>query len=148
MADLDSLLDRLRSGSLHARYGAVMSLRKMGPAILPEVFAVLASEHEGDYARLAALEALRPFHMEVAREDLRSLWPILNAAHAPSLKIEVIQLLERRGCVEMIPALRECLEDDVDERIQDWGLEDESTAQSRVCAYAEKAIQALERLGK
>jgi hypothetical protein len=137
------LIEQLRSQSLHARYGAVQALRKIGPGIIKSVSPLIASPQENDLTRLSALEAIRPFYSCISEDDLLAFSFILTEPHIAALKIETIKLLKACRYTRSLPAIRACLGDDtVDERIQSWGFDDKD---HQVAAYASDAISAIER---
>jgi len=140
---LDDLIDKLRSNSLHTRYGAVMALRRVGASMVAPLLPIVNSPFEGGYTRLAALEAVKPFCMCISRPGLDAFCAILRTSCYASLKIELIKVLVVRRHVHAIPSLQLCRTDEsVDDRrsLNSWSREDE-----RVSGHAQNAIQALER---
>lgn len=136
-----STIEQLKSNSLHARYGAVMELRRIGPSIVESVLPLITSPREDDLTRLAALEAVRPFYSYLGANDLLGLSGVLPTIDSPALKIELIKLLMLCRFIQALPSIRTCLDDHAtDERIK-W-LDDE---RHRVSTYAQEAIYLLER---
>lgn len=141
----DAIIEQLKSDSLHARYGAVVALRRIGPAVVESVLPLITSSREKDFTRLAALEVARRFYSCIYDDDLLALSRALPTLYSPALKIELIKLLTLCRFVRALPSIRTCLDDHAtDERFQIWFEEFEQ--EHRVSTYAHQAIQSLERI--
>ena len=144
----EALIEQLKSDSLHARYGAVNALRKVGPDIIESALPLIVSGHEKDNTRLASLEAIRPFFSCVGAVGLRALSSALPTMRSPALKIELIKLLTLRRFAEAIPSVRMCVDQhEFDERIQWFGQSDEDDREGLVSTHAREFIRSVERSG-
>lgn len=142
---IDVLIENLRSDSLHARYGAVMALRKLGPEIIPAAVRVVVANREKDFTRVAALEAMKPHYSAIPADDLRRFCRLLPHLSSPALKIEFIQLLACRHFPEAVPSIEACLDDRrEDERLQLWW----ESSEDEVSTYARNALVDLRRTAR